>query len=191
MTASPQADGSTVPKEGAGEPPAPDYSFLENACRLLSQASILILIGVVALDILTRSLLDYSFEIADEIGGYLLVCIAFFSLSVCQAHDGFHRVEFVMDRLSPRAREIARMVYDLMALAIALVLVWYLAAFVSASWTSGSAAPTRLATPLWIAQVPMVLGLLAYILSIVASLSRHLASLRSQPGRPPEAPHGR
>ncbi|MEY2617964.1 MAG: hypothetical protein RL522_966 [Pseudomonadota bacterium] len=191
MAQSHQAEGSPVPSEGVGELPAPEYSFLESACQRLSQASILILIVVVALDILTRSLLNYSFEVADELGGYLLVCIAFFSLAVCQAHDGFHRVEFVMDRLSPRAREMARMVYDLMALAIALLLAWYLGSFVSASLASGNTAPTRLATPLWIAQIPMVLGLLAYILSIVGSLSRHLASLRSQHGHTPETHHGR
>ena len=191
MADSAQTDGSPVPQEGTGQRPALNYSLLERACQFLSQASILVLIAVVSLDILTRSLLDYSFEVADELGGYLLVCIAFFSLSVCQAHDGFHRVEFVMDRLSPRAREIARMVYDLMALAIALVLAWYVGSFVSASWASGNAAPTRLATPLWIAQVPMVLGLLAYIVSIAGSISRHLASLRSQPRHPPEAHHGR
>ena len=182
---------SPVTPEGAGEPPAPAYSVVEKACRFLSQASLLVLIAVVALDILTRSLLNYSFEIADELGGYMLVCIAFFSLAVCQAHDGFHRVEFVMDRLPARSRVVARMVYDLVALALAGLLAWFLWSFVSAGWASGNTAPTRLATPLWIAQAPMVLGLLAYILSILGSLSRHLRALREHPAHTTEAGHGR
>ena len=56
---------------------------------------------VVAVDIVTRSLFNFSFEISDELGGYLLVVIAFVSLPVCQASDSFHRVELVQSRLSP------------------------------------------------------------------------------------------
>lgn len=187
------------PLEGGAAPAAPEagagkaavvYTRVEKACRLLGQVSLLVLIAVVSIDILTRSVFNYSFEVADELGGYLLVCIAFFSLSVCQAHDGFHRVEFVMDRLSARSRLVALMVYDLAALALAALLVWFLWSFVSAGWASGNTAPTRLATPLWIAQVPMVLGLLAYILSLGGSLSRNIQALRTWPARQSEAPHG-
>lgn len=170
---------------------APSYSVVEKICLLLSQISMFVLIAVVGTDILTRSLLNYSFEIADEVGGYMLVGIAFFSLAVCQAHDGFHRVEFVLDRLSARARIGARLVYDAVALSLALLLAWYLWSYVSGSWSSGTAAPTRLMTPFWLAQLPMVLGLLAYIASLCGAMARHAALLRSAPLNSARPSHGR
>lgn len=175
-----------APKTGG-----PTYSLVEKGCLLLSQVAMLVLVAVVGTDILTRSLLNYSFEVADELGGYMLVAIAFFSLAVCQAHDGFHRVEFVIDRLSVGARIIARIVYDVVALALALLLTWHLWAYVSSSWNSGSTAPTRLMTPLWLAQLPMVLGMLAYVVSLCAAIARYAAALRAVLSKSARAHDGR
>ena len=47
-------------------------------------------------------MLNFSFEIADELGGYMLVVMTFVSLSVCQVNNAFHRVELIQARLSPR-----------------------------------------------------------------------------------------
>ena len=44
------------------------------------------------------ALFNFSFEISDELGGYMLVIITFVSLSVCQANDSFHHVELVQSR---------------------------------------------------------------------------------------------
>lgn len=179
----PQPEGGGTTPDNVG----PTYSLVEKGCLALSQVAILILIAVVGIDVLTRSLLNYSFEVADELGGYMLVVIAFFSLAVCQAHDGFHRVEFVIDNLSARSRIIARIIYDAVALALALLLAWHLWAFVSNSWTSGSEAPTRLMTPLWLAQLPMVLGMLAYVVSLCATIVRYAGLLRTMPQNSREA----
>jgi TRAP-type C4-dicarboxylate transport system permease small subunit len=171
----PAGDGTSPNNVG------PTYSLVEKGCLALSQVAILILIAVVGIDVLTRSLLNYSFEVADELGGYMLVVIAFFSLAVCQAHDGFHRVEFVLDNLSARARIVARIIYDAVALALALLLAWHLLGFVSNSWTSGAEAPTRLMTPLWLVQLPMVLGMVAYVVSLSATIVRYAALLGTMP----------
>ena len=44
---------------------------------------------VIGIDIFTRWLLNFSFEVSDEIGGYMLALITFVSLSVCQVNDSF------------------------------------------------------------------------------------------------------
>ena len=77
-------------------------------------------------DILTRSLLNFSFEISDELGGYLLVVIAFVSLPVCQASDSFHRVELVQSRLSPFGRAVSHVIFDLLSFAFCALLAWQL-----------------------------------------------------------------
>src|SRR5580700_745720 len=76
-------------------------SIVERTCRLACIAALVVMLVVVGTDILTRWLLNFSFEISDELGGYLLVVIAFVSLPVCQISESFHRVELVQSRLTP------------------------------------------------------------------------------------------
>src|SRR5580704_17510805 len=89
-----------------GGPSAPKLkeSIVERACKLACAAALIVMLVVIGTDILTRSLFNFSFEISDELGGYMLVLISFVSLSVCQANDSFHHVEFVQARLSERGR---------------------------------------------------------------------------------------
>lgn len=152
---------------------------VETSCRVLSQLALVVMVLVVGVDIFTRWLLNYSFELAEEIGGYMLVAMAFFGLAVTQAHDGFHRVELVLGRLSPRGRITARIVYDLVAMAFAVFLLWYFWRFEMAAYASGNTAPTRLMTPLWIPQLPMVLGMLAYVFALGRTIARNAERYRS------------
>src|SRR5947207_7653518 len=77
---------------------------VEIACKLACEAALVVMLVVIGTDIATRWLLNFSFEVSDEIGGYMLAAITFLSLSVCQVNDSFHHVELVQARLSPRWR---------------------------------------------------------------------------------------
>ena len=79
-------------------------SIVERACKFACVAALIVMLVVIGVDILTRSLFNFSFEISDELGGYMLVVIAFVSLPVCQISDSFHHVELVQSRLSPFGR---------------------------------------------------------------------------------------
>lgn len=158
---------------------------VERLCCLLSEVALFVMVAVVAVDILTRTLLNYSFEISDEVAGYMLVGLAFFSLAVTQVNDGFHRVGFLQDLLSQRARLISRVVFDVVTLIFVGILLWIFAKYGMASWRSGAVAPTRLMTPLWIAQLPMSLGLVAFALAILRTVIvslRRLGSLKHGAG---------
>ena len=76
---------------------------VERLCKWASEAALITMLVVIGGDIFTRYLLNFSFEIADELGGYMLVVMTFVSLSVCQVNGAFHQVELVQARLSPRA----------------------------------------------------------------------------------------
>ena len=91
-------------------------------------AALVVMLVVIGTDILTRSLFNFSFEISDELGGYMLVIITFVSLPVCQANDSFHHVELVQSRLSPRGRAISRVIFDLLSLGFCALLLWQLVA---------------------------------------------------------------
>jgi len=156
----------------------PKESIVERVCKLACVAALIVMLVVIGVDILTRSLLNFSFEISDELGGYMLVTITFVSLSVCQISDSFHHVELVQSRLSPYGRAVSHVIFDLLSLTFAVLLLWQLVKFELSSFRFGDHAPTYLATPLWIPQAAMMLGAAALCFSVVRTLAANVARLR-------------
>jgi TRAP-type C4-dicarboxylate transport system permease small subunit len=154
---------------------------VERACAIMCQAAIAVMLIVIGLDVFTRAVFNYSFEISDEMGGYMLVLITFVSLSVCQVDDAFHHVEFVQARLSPFGRTVSRLGFDLVSLGAGIVLRWQMARLELSSWQSGDTAPTYLATPLWLPRIVMLIGFLALCLSLLRTISLHARRLRGLP----------
>jgi TRAP-type transport system small permease protein len=139
---------------------------------------LIVMLVVIGVDILTRSLFNFSFEISDELGGYMLVVITFVSLSLCQISDSFHHVELVQSRLSPFARAVSHVIFDLLSLTFCVLLLWQLVRLEITSFRSGDHAPTYLATPLWLPQLAMMLGVLALCFSTARSLAADFVHLR-------------
>ena len=163
-------------------------TIVERFCKLACVAALVVMLIVIGTDILTRSLLNFSFEISDELGGYMLVVITFLSLSVCQVNDSFHHVELVQSRLSPLGRAVSHVIFDGLSLAFCVLLLWQLIRFEIFSYEFGDQAPTYLGTPLWIPRIAMAIGALALCFSVARSLAADIATLRatwSGEGSPP------
>src|SRR5882757_4958217 len=95
---------------------------VERLCNFACMVALVVMLGVIGVDILTRSLLNFSFEISDELGGYMLVVITFVSLSVCQVNDSFHHVELVQARLTPFGKAVSQVVFDGLSLTFCVLL---------------------------------------------------------------------
>ena len=152
---------------------------VEQLCNLICMAALITMLAVIGLDIATRALLNFSFEISDELGGYMLVVITFVSLPVCQVNDSFHHVEFVQSRLSARGRAISHVIFDILSLAFCAALLWQLGRFELSSWRFDDHAPTYLATPLWLPRLAMVAGAAALVFSGLRTLAADIARLRT------------
>src|SRR5262249_3422778 len=122
------AEGGRAPARGIGEGP------VERVCKLACVAALVVMLVVIGTDIITRSAFNSSFEISDELGGYMLVVITFVSLPVCQVNDSFHHVELVQSRLSPRGRAISHLIFDVLSFIFCALLLWQLARFELSSW---------------------------------------------------------
>ena len=156
---------------------------VEKACKYASALALVVLLGVVAVDIVTRWALNFSFEVSDEIGAYMLVAIAFLSLPVSHINGAFHRVEFLQAKLSRRRQLISRAVFDAAALAVCAIFLWQYIGLVRSSWRFGDRAPTFLETPLWLPRSLLLLGMAALCASLVRSLAADLGHLWSAGGR--------
>lgn len=165
-----------VTTEAVSASVVPD-GIVEKILLFFSQMALVVMILVIAIDIATRSIFNFSFEVADELGGYMLVALAFFSLAVCQANDGFHRVTFLQDLLPPRARLMSRIVFELVTVALVGLLFVQFWNFASSSRMFGAMAPTYLSTPLWLPQSTMALGALGFILALARTITRDIRAL--------------
>ena len=159
---------------------------VEWTCKIVSEAALIVMLVLVAVDIVTRWLFNFSFEVSDEVGGYMLVVITFLSLPVCQVHGSFHQVELVQARLSPRARALSQLIFVLLALVACVLLAWQFIRLELSSWRFGDVAPTYLATPLWLPRLPMALGMIALAFSLCRTIvaeARRLRMLTTVGGR--------
>ena len=159
------------------EPPVGEGS-IERACKWASEAALIIMLTVIGTDIFTRYLLNFSFEIADELGGYMLVVMTFVSLSVCQVNGAFHQVELVQARLGPRGRALSAAIFDVLSFGFASLLLWQLVKLEFSSWRFGERAPTYLETPLWLPRLAMAIGVAALVFSIVRTFVAHVRRFR-------------
>jgi TRAP-type C4-dicarboxylate transport system permease small subunit len=79
-----KVDDSEFPGEAAEEAYHPAPTLLERGCMVICEIAIGAMAFVVILEIITRNLFDFSFEMSEELGGYIIVGITFLSLPVCQ-----------------------------------------------------------------------------------------------------------
>jgi len=182
MTGIPDAgDGTPV---SIHEPPIGEGP-VERLCKWTSEAALIIMLVMIGGDILTRYLLNFSFEIADELGGYMLVVMTFVSLSVCQVNNAFHQVELVQARLSARGRALSAAMFDVLSFGFAALLLWQLLKLERSSYRFGEKAPTYLETPLWIPRLAMAIGVAALLFAIARTLLAHVRRFRAL-----SRPHG-
>ena len=159
---------------------------VEWTCKVASEAALVVMLALVAIDIITRALFNYSFEVSDEVGGYMLVVICFLSLSTCHANGSFHRVELVQSRLSARWRSVSHIIFGMLSLAASALIAWQFVRLEISSWRFGDVAPSYLATPLWLPKLPMALGMIALCFSLCRSFiaeTKRLRMLRAARGR--------
>jgi TRAP-type transport system small permease protein len=147
--------------------PAP--TLLEKVCMWICEIGIVAMGAIVILEIVTRNLFGFSYEMSEELGGYIIVGISFLSLPVCQVYRSYHHVQLIQTRLPPRIQALSHLLFDVLSLLFCMVLLWQLTRFVATSFRSGDVAPTLLATPLWIPQALMPIGILAATVSLLRS----------------------
>ena len=150
--------------------PRPPLTRLTWLCLVLSAASVVLMAIVIAAEIFGRAVLGTSFQMSNELGGYLLVSLAFFSFAVCQERDAFIQVDFLQSRLPPRGRAMSRGVFGVLSIAFCAILEFYLIRLILRSYESRSISATLLYTPQWIPQLSMPLGFATFIVAQIRTL---------------------
>ena len=149
--------------------PAEDWSA--RWARWVTQAMVVGLVVMMGAEMLVRSVFGWSIQFSNEIGGYALVAITFLSLGSGQLLHAYHRVHFLDKRLGALGRARLRLLFDLAATAVALVLLAEMVRFEWITWKSEDVAATSLLTPLWIPRLAMPLGVLIFTWALLRTLA--------------------
>lgn len=164
----------------------PPGRWLTGPFTVLSAAALVAMVVTVAANVFCRAVLGFDLEVSEELAGYLLVAFTFLSLCVCVVRGAFHQVELLTARLPPRGHLLLNTAFTVLSLAITAALDWELVVFFRTSLRTGSVAPTLLATPLWIPQLVMPIGLgflCAGLLVVLTGQCRRLARQSWHDGR--------
>ncbi len=110
-----------------------------------------LLIGLsvfVSLETLTRKLFNFSFQGADELGGYVLALGGTLSFTVALLERGHIRIDLLHERLSPLWQAILNWLSALLLGAFGVFLAKYALLVIQDTIEYGSVAPTAWATPM-------------------------------------------
>jgi len=148
--------------------------------EVIAETALVALLVLVAHEVFVRYVLNAPTQFSVEISEYLLVLITFLSAGWVLREDRHVRVLFVVDRLSPRAAEVAALVSYAVVLAFCLILVWQGGAMTWSAFESGDRSSSLVAFPLWIAYGFIPLGALVLALQCAVRLAEAWARLRAR-----------
>lgn len=160
---------------------SPVRRALESVIRaeqILIELIVVAMMLLICTEVFCRSLLGFSLMFTDELAGYMLVAIVFLGMPVALSRGALFRVELLLNRLPGAAVRWIQLFFNLLSMGVALILLWQMIRLVIDSWERKVVAPTVLATPLYIPQIFMVLGLLTLVLVLLLHLTRNVDEVR-------------
>ena len=158
-------------------PDSRPFDLIERISLWLSAFCLIGMAVLMLLEVVLRGALNSTTEHSDELVGYLLIGVSFLSLALCQSRGAFHRVEMVQMRLGPRGRAISALVFDILSFGYVALTDWYFLQFVISSYDREAAAPTMLATPLWIPETAMIVGATLLLIVLGRAIVRDIREL--------------
>lgn len=148
-----------------------------NACRewfyrgsgYLAGFCIVAIVLIILAQIVGR-LFGFIVPSAEDFSGYGLAAATFFGLAYTFREGSHIRVSLLIQRLSPAGRRVQELLVLILALLLAGYMAYYCLYMVWESWEFEELSYGYIAIPLWIPQVPVALGCLAFNIAILDSL---------------------
>lgn len=75
-----------------------------------------LIIGVIGLQIITRSFFDLPLKFPEEVATFALIAMIFVGLPIVERYDSHLRVEFLQEKLGPAAQKVCRIISRLLIL---------------------------------------------------------------------------
>ena len=131
----------------------------------LSSLLIIALVGLIMVEIIGRSFFDYSTMLADEYSGYFYLALVFLGFAYTFDEEGHIRISIVTGRLQGSIKRWVDVLAGVMTLAILLFALYYSWDFMIESHEMEMLSEGVSETPLYLTQIPIVVGLGLFALS--------------------------
>ncbi len=148
---------------------------LSLAGAALSAALFLALVVLIMTEIIGRSFFDYSTMLADEYSGYFYLAAMFFGMAYTFEQGGHIRISIITSRLGRSANRWVDVIAGLLTLAMLLFALYYSWNFMIESKEMDMVSEGVSETPLWLTQIPLVVGLALFAFSVFVFVLRKLA----------------
>ena len=135
------------------------------ACVSMVAAFVIVMLGILA-----RQVTFINIQGLDAYAGYAIAATLFFALPTALMHGDHIRVTLVLDRLGQRARAGFEWGALIAALGLAVYLAWFAMRAVWLSYITRDVSPAADATPLWIPQLSMAIGCVAFALAFLDAI---------------------
>ncbi len=140
----------------------------------LSATLFVMLVVLIMTEIIGRSFFDYSTMLADEYSGYFYLAAVFFGLAYTFDEGGHIRISIVTSRLGRKANRWVDIFAGLMTLAILLFALVYSTRFMLESKEMEMLSEGVSETPLYLTQIPIVIGLAIFALSVLVFVLKRI-----------------
>ncbi len=149
------------------------HALAERLSLAGAECAAVLMFGLVILiltEVMMRNFLGRSTLMAEELGGYTFVAIAFLGLAYTSRTGGHFRVRLLLDRLSRKTRYYLYFPTKLLSISVVGVGVWRSGVTVWNSYQHDVISLGILHTPQYIPQLAMFAGMLLFALQLIAEL---------------------
>ena len=126
---------------------------LSNLFAHVAMWSVLALMLIVVVDVFMRAVVNRSILITEEMGGYLLVIIAYLGMAETLKQGRHVSVDFVSRRLPGKFRAWMELGLSLIGLMALLVVIWRSVVMVYGSYAGNVIIPGIFLTPVYLPQI--------------------------------------
>lgn len=143
---------------------------LSDLGAFFSSIAFILLTGIILTEIFSRAIFNHSTMIADEYSGYFYLAYVFLGLGYTFKENGHIRITIVYSKMPKKIRKIMDFVAGLIALAVVGFIFYRSILLCWESYSYDMVSETVSETPLYLTQIPMVIGLFIFLLSIIGFL---------------------
>ena len=145
----------------------------------MAAAALLAMLAIICFDVLMRYVFNSPTTWATEIATYLLVAIAFLGMAYTHLQGAHIRMDFLISAVSPITRTTLTLIAEWLGFIFVAFAAWQSVVMTWENFVNGTRIFSLLYTPVYLPQIPIAIGFIAFGLAILANILRH---------SPPRAP---
>ena len=148
---------------------------------------VMAMMGLTTIDVIARYAFKSPTLWADEVTSYLLIAVVFLGLAPNVREGGHIRIDVVTNLLSDRGRQALEVFAYVAGFVFSVFLLLGAWTRFENFWSRGTLSDSPLMTPMWLPMVPVLMGTVVLVLTMVVGLVVSWRALLSSETTPPDA----